>query len=372
MEKKYVALVFGTRPEAIKMAPLIRALECSKKFKPLVILTAQHREMLDQVMDIFEIKADYDLDLMKPGQSIDYVISQSLRPLMDIFEKNNPLAVLVHGDTSTTFAASLASFYCRIPVGHVEAGLRTNNIYSPYPEEMNRRLTGRISTFHFAPTQGAKKNLLKENVLESAIEVTGNTVIDALLWALEKPFEFKNGDLKEFLDRPEKLILVTAHRRENHGKPLELLFNDLLALVQERDDIKILYPVHPNPNVLKPAEKILKHPRIKLTTPKEYLEFINLMKLAHIILTDSGGLQEEGPALGKPVLVYRDTTERPEAVEANTAVLLGVGQGVARTMVNRLLDSEEEYQKMSCAVNPFGTGNASKQIVDFLEKRLVF
>jgi UDP-N-acetylglucosamine 2-epimerase (non-hydrolysing) len=371
MNKKSIALVFGTRPEAVKMAALCRVIKNSKVFKPLIILTAQHRQMLDQVMNIFGLSADYDLDLMKPGQTIDYVVSASLGPLMKIFERENPVAVLVHGDTSTTFAASLASYYCRIPVGHVEAGLRTDNIYSPFPEEMNRRLTGALSTFHFAPTSGARDNLLKENISNQAIAVTGNTVIDALLWALQMPFEFEDKALKNFLDTPEKLILVTAHRRENHGKPLENLFKDLLRLVSERKDVKVIYPVHPNPKVLEPARRLLDHERIFLTHPQEYLSFINLMKESHIILTDSGGLQEEGPALGKPVLVFRDTTERPEAVAAGTARLLGLGQGAAFNSVSKLLKFEDEYNKMAKAVNPFGDGKASARILQFLEKNLI-
>lgn len=369
--KKKIILVFGTRPEAVKMAPLYDALSDDPDFEAVTVVTAQHREMLDQVMDIFGMKAAHDLDLMKPNQPITYVMTQGLEALHAIFAAERPEAVLVHGDTTTTFVASLAAFYARIPVGHVEAGLRTGNIYSPFPEEMNRRLTGTICTWHFAPTEAARRNLATEGVPSERIVITGNTVIDALRTALSKPYDFEDPDLARAASVPgERLILVTAHRRENFGAPLESLFRAILEIADRHPDTRFIYPVHMNPNVTEPAHRILKHPRVLLCKPLEYLPFINLMARSHLILTDSGGLQEEGPSLGKPVIVFRDTTERPEAIEAGTALLAGNDFDGVLGALDSLLSDATLYSSMANAVNPFGDGHAAGRIVSFLRGAL--
>ncbi|PKK91966.1 MAG: UDP-N-acetylglucosamine 2-epimerase (non-hydrolyzing) [Candidatus Wallbacteria bacterium HGW-Wallbacteria-1] len=366
-----IILVFGTRPEAIKMAPLFLQLQKHGEFEPVIVITAQHRDMLDQVMDIFEMTPCHDLDLMKPDQPITHVVSQGIEKLFTIISSEKPDGVLVHGDTTTTFVASLASFYARVPVGHIEAGLRTGNIYSPFPEEMNRRLTSRVAAWHFAPTDGARSNLLREGIADHSIAVTGNTVIDALRIAIEKPFEFNHPKLRELIEENRKIILVTAHRRENFGAPLNNLFSDLLDFVAENEDFHIVYPVHPNPNVLKPATEKLVHPRILLVQPLDYLPFVNLMNHCFAIVTDSGGLQEEAPGLGKPVIVFRDTTERPEAIEAGTAILAGTERGNVLGHLKRLVLEPEFFKTMAQATNPFGDGNASIRIVDFLRSRLL-
>ncbi|MDO6707170.1 non-hydrolyzing UDP-N-acetylglucosamine 2-epimerase [Photobacterium sp. 1_MG-2023] len=372
MSKKKVLTVFGTRPEAIKMAPLVHALAEDERFDAKVCVTAQHREMLDQVLELFEIHPDYDLNLMKAGQTLNDVTARILTELKPVLQEFQPDVVLVHGDTATTFAASLAAYYEQIPVGHVEAGLRTGNIYSPWPEEANRRLTGTLTKYHFAPTETSKDNLLKENFCPSNIYVTGNTVIDALLMVKEKIDT--NEDLKAtlasnfpFLDEDKKLILVTGHRRESFGGGFERICQSLAETAKQHPNVQILYPVHLNPNVREPVNRILADvENVFLIEPQQYLPFIYLMSRAHIILTDSGGIQEEAPSLGKPVLVMRDTTERPEAVAAGTVKLVGTDVDIIVNSLNELLTNKERYQKMSFAHNPYGDGKACERILSSL------
>lgn len=374
MIKKKVLTVFGTRPEAIKMAPLVHALAFDDRFEAKCCVTAQHREMLDQVLELFEIRPDYDLDLMKAGQTLNDVTAGILQKLKPVLQEFKPDVVLVHGDTATTFAASLAAYYEQIAVGHVEAGLRTGNIYSPWPEEANRRLTGVLTKYHFAPTETSKQNLLKENFEPSNIIVTGNTVIDALLMVKQKIDS--NTNLKStiaeqfhFLDENKKLILVTGHRRESFGGGFERICEALVTVARMHSDVQILYPMHLNPNVREPVNRILGDvDNILLVEPQQYLPFIYLMDKAHIILTDSGGIQEEAPSLGKPVLVMRDTTERPEAVEAGTVKLVGTDVNQIVTNLDELLSDADAYQKMSYAHNPYGDGKACQRILEELVK----
>lgn len=362
-----VLSVFGTRPEAIKMAPVVNALKAAADIDAQVCVTAQHRQMLDQVLDLFDIKPDHDLNIMKPGQDLTDITSNILLGMRDLFKKNKYDLLLVHGDTTTTMAAALAAFYEKIPVGHVEAGLRTGNIYAPWPEEMNRSMVGRIAALHFAPTERAKNSLLREGVTDSHILVTGNTVIDALQQVVEK---LKTPALAEgfkqqfgFLDSNKKLILVTGHRRENFGDGFERICQALKTL-SERPDVQIVYPVHLNPSVQEPVKRILgTASHVHLIEPQDYLPFVYLMSQAHIIITDSGGVQEEAPSLGKPVLVMRDTTERPEAVEAGTVKLVGTDLQKIVTETHRLLDDPAAYQSMARALNPYGDGLASSRIV---------
>ncbi|MDI6640868.1 MAG: UDP-N-acetylglucosamine 2-epimerase (non-hydrolyzing) [Elusimicrobiota bacterium] len=374
MSYKKILIVFGTRPEAIKMVPVIKQLEiCSSKFDVKVCVTAQHRKMLDQVLEIFKIKSDYDLNIMEEGQTLYYITTACLNRLKNVLEKEKPDLVLVHGDTTTTFAASLAAFYQKIPVGHVEAGLRSFDFFNPYPEELNRVVTDRLCSLLFAPTQRAKMNLLKEGIPKEKIFVTGNTVIDTLYLALKKKHKFTNLTLKKLFHSPlvyrSPLILVTAHRRENFGKPLQNICFALKRIVTEYKNIIIVYPVHPNPNVQGVVKKILcNHPRIHLTAPLNYLDFLNLMKLCYFIVTDSGGLQEESAALGKPVLVLRKVTERPEAVEEGTAKVIGIEQEKIYRAISELLENRKLYCQMATAKNPFGDGKASIRIVNILEK----
>ncbi|MDV5172117.1 non-hydrolyzing UDP-N-acetylglucosamine 2-epimerase [Photobacterium rosenbergii] len=371
--RQRVLTVFGTRPEAIKMAPLVKALETDVRFEAKVCVTAQHREMLDQVLELFQIEPDYDLDLMRSGQSLNDVTARILTTMKPVLEEFKPDVVLVHGDTATTFAASLAAYYQQIAVGHVEAGLRTGNIYSPWPEEANRKLTGALSRFHFAPTDTSKENLLKENIDESNITVTGNTVIDALLMVKDKidnDEELKSHLVKQFpfLDNNKKLILVTGHRRESFGGGFERICEALVKIANEHSNSQILYPVHLNPNVREPVNRILAGVNnVHLIEPQQYLPFIYLMNRAHIILTDSGGIQEEAPSLGKPVLVMRETTERPEAVKAGTVKLVGTDVDKIVKSINDLLSDEKLYTAMSRAHNPYGDGNACQRIIDCLQ-----
>ncbi len=364
--------VFGTRPEAIKMAPLVHALSADSRFESKVCVTAQHREMLDQVLELFEITPDYDLNLMKHGQTLNEVTARILTEIKPVYEEFKPDVVLVHGDTATTFAASLAAYYEQISVGHVEAGLRTGNIYSPWPEEGNRKLTGALTKYHFAPTETSQQNLLTENFPSENIYITGNTVIDALLMIKNKIDSDKglNVFLSEklpMLDESKKLILVTGHRRESFGGGFERICESLAITAKRYPDAQILYPMHLNPNVREPVNRILKGIKnIFLIEPQQYLPFIYLMNRAHIILTDSGGIQEEAPSLGKPVLVMRDTTERPEAVEAGTVKLVGTNVEVMTAAINELMDNEEAYKKMSFAHNPYGDGKACNKILDLL------
>lgn len=363
-----VLLVFGTRPEAIKMAPVVKTLKRTPEIDARVCVTAQHREMLDQVLNLFEIVPDYDLDLMKPGQSLFEITSGALTGLKEVLGEVSPDLVLVHGDTTTTLTASLAAYYKRIPVGHIEAGLRTGNIYSPWPEEINRKVVGAIARLHFAPTERAKQNLIAENIGEDQIIVTGNTVIDALLQVVEKleaaPSKSKEFDEAFGIDPMRRMILVTGHRRESFGDGFQRIC-DALTELAERDDIQIIFPVHLNPNVKGPVEDRLGSlERVNLIAPQDYLPFVHLMRRADIILTDSGGVQEEAPSLGKPVLVMRETTERPEAVDAGTVKLVGTDRELIYGEVSNLLDDQEAYQSMSLAHNPYGDGLASARIRD--------
>ena len=363
-----ILTVFGTRPEAIKMAPVVKALSQTPGVDSQVCVTAQHRQMLDQVLELFEIKPDYDLDLMRPGQDLTDITSNVLLGMRATLQACQPDLVLVHGDTTTTCAAAMAAYYQRIAVGHVEAGLRTGDIYAPWPEEMNRRLTGSLTQLHFAPTPTARENLLRENVPQSQIHVTGNTVIDALLQVVQRIENDKSlrQELDEkftFLDTSRRLILVTGHRRENFGQGFEQICHALARLAQ-RPDVQIVYPVHLNPNVQEPVKRLLGGAgNIHLIPPQDYLPFVALMHRAELIITDSGGVQEEAPSLGKPVLVMRDTTERPEAVEAGTVRLVGTDSECIISEATRLLDDAAAYASMARAHNPYGDGKAAGRIV---------
>ena len=371
---KTILIVFGTRPEAIKMAPVVSELRCSPMLNVKVCVTAQHREMLDQVLHLFNITPDYDLNLMRAGQDLSDITSRVICEMRPVLIDCRPDVVLVHGDTTTAMAAGLAAFYAKVPVGHVEAGLRTNNIYSPWPEEMNRRLVGRLATIHFAPTPLAQANLVAEGVATDTIHVTGNTVIDALFDVINRLESDRalNSELENrfgFIDSTKRMILVTGHRRENFGGGFE---NICLALskLAERDDVNIVYPVHLNPNVQEPVHRLLLGSNnVLLIDPLEYVPFTYLMKRAHIVLTDSGGIQEEAPSLGKPVLVMRDNTERPEAVTAGTVRLVGTDVERIVGSANALLDSPAQYAQMAGAHNPYGDGKASLRIREVLETR---
>ena len=374
---KKVLLVFGTRPEAIKMAPLVKAFEQESSIDSKVCVTAQHREMLDQVLDMFDIKPDYDLNIMKPGQDLFDVTSNVLLGLKDVLNDFNPDVVLVHGDTTTTSSASLAAFYNKIKVGHVEAGLRTGDLYSPWPEEANRQITGVLANYHFAPTTTSENNLVKENKNPENIIVVGNTVIDALFMIVEKienNIEFKNTiensiNSQYELKEDKKIILVTGHRRENFGDGFINICEALKAIATNNPDVDIVYPVHLNPNVQKPVKEILSNTsNVYLIDPLQYEQFIYMMNKSYFIITDSGGVQEEAPSLGKPVLVMRDTTERPEAVEAGTVKLVGTNKETIITEAQKLLENQEEYNKMSKAHNPYGDGKACERIVEFIEQ----
>lgn len=370
MKKIKVVSIFGTRPEAIKMAPLVKELEKhSDVIESKVLITAQHREMLDQVLDIFEIKPDYDLNLMKHGQTITDITSGVLKGVEEVLGEYRPDIVLVHGDTTTTFSAALAAFYQKVAVGHVEAGLRTGNIYSPYPEEMNRMLTGRLASWHYAPTELNRKNLLAENVSDDNIIVTGNTVIDALYYVTEKDYEFESEELRNIDFENERVILLTCHRRENWGEPMENIFTAVRIIAEKYPDSKIIFPMHKNPLVRDTARRIMgESPNIVLTEPLEYQPFAKLMSRSYLILTDSGGIQEEAPGLGKPVIVLRTETERPEAVEAGTVKVAGTDTDTIVEMVSALMDSKKEYEAMSKANNPYGDGRASQRIVENIIK----
>jgi UDP-N-acetylglucosamine 2-epimerase (non-hydrolysing) len=364
-----VMTIFGTRPEAIKMAPVVKELKKVVDIDTKVVVTAQHREMLDQVLQLFSIQPDYDLDLMKQQQDLFSITCGVLEGMKDILEKERPDLVLVHGDTTTTMAASLAAFYARIPVGHVEAGLRTRNKYSPYPEEMNRTLTGRIADLHFAPTDTSRENLLHEATARFKIWVTGNTVIDALLETVEQAYEF--GPEFAGIDFGKRLLVVTTHRRENWGEPMREIYRALIDLVEEFPDVEAVFPVHKNPVVRDVARELLEgRERIHLLEPLEYQPFANLLKASYLVLTDSGGLQEEAPSLGKPVLVLRDTTERPEAVQAGTVKLVGTNRKRVYKEAHLLLADADEYNKMARAINPYGDGKAARRIAKVITEYL--
>lgn len=358
--------IFGTRPEAIKMAPVIQELRRHPEIETKVCVTAQHREMLDQVMNLFHLKADYDLNIMAQGQTLYDITGRVLRGLQEVFAKERPDCVLVHGDTTTTFTAALAAFYAQIPVGHVEAGLRTGNLLSPFPEEANRQLTGVLARYHFAPTETARANLLRENKKGENIYVVGNTVIDALLATVKKDYTFEDKEIEQ-IEEHKRVILVTTHRRENLGAPMHHVYRALRRLVDDIPDTEIVFPVHRNPLVREAvAEELEGHDRIHLVEPMEYEPFTNLMARSAIVLTDSGGIQEEAPSLGKPVLVLRDTTERPEAVEAGTVALVGTDEEAIYETAHRLLTDEAAYRQMAEAVNPYGDGKAAARIAGWL------
>lgn len=367
-----ILTVFGTRPEAIKMAPLALALAADERFDAKVCVTGQHREMLDQVLELFDIRPEFDLNIMKPGQDLTDVSTAILQGMKSVFSDFKPDMVLVHGDTATTFATSLAAYYQQIPVAHVEAGLRTGNLYSPWPEEGNRKLTGALAQLHFAPTTNSRDNLLKEGIPTSRIVVTGNTVIDALLDVMKRLDEDQElyaraAEPGAFLDPARKLILVTGHRRESFGGGFERICQALMEVAQLHPEVDIVYPVHLNPNVREPVNRLLSGiGNIYLIEPLDYLPFVHMMSRAHIILTDSGGIQEEAPSLGKPVLVMRDTTERPEAVAAGTVKLVGSDTANIVRELNKLLLDQEAYRTMSFAHNPYGDGRACQRIIDTL------
>jgi UDP-N-acetylglucosamine 2-epimerase (non-hydrolysing) len=386
IDMKRIMLVFGTRPEAIKMAPLVKEFEKHPdEFDTIVCVTGQHREMLDQVLKIFDIKPNYDLNIMKQGQDLYDVTCRVLTGMRDVLKEVQPDVVLVHGDTTTSTASALAAFYQQIPVGHVEAGLRTRNIYSPWPEEMNRQITGRIATYNFSPTQLSRQNLLEERVDDEKITVTGNTVIDALYWVVEKikndkdlsielqDILLKAGYNTNRLNTGRRLVLITGHRRENFGDGFIHICNAIKTLTQNYPDVDFVYPMHLNPNVRKPIHEVFGEDLSDLGNmffiePLEYLSFVYLMEKSSIVLTDSGGIQEEAPGLGKPVLVMRNTTERPEALDAGTVKLVGTDYDTIVNSISTLLNNKEEYNKMSKAVNPYGDGKACGRIVDFIKK----
>ncbi len=361
-----VMSIFGTRPEAIKMAPLVKELEKREEIKSIVCVTAQHREMLDQVLNTFDIKPDYDLNIMKQGQTLADVTTRALIGLEEVIKEVKPDIVLVHGDTTTTFAGALAAFYNQVAIGHVEAGLRTDDKYSPYPEEMNRQCVDRMTDLYFAPTEISKNNLLKENISEEKIYVTGNTAIDAMSTTVDE--DYVHPDL-EWIKPDERMILLTAHRRENLGEPMLHIFKAVKRIVDEFSDIKVIYPIHMNPKVREVASEVFDGcDRIRLIEPLEVFDFHNFQNKSYIILTDSGGIQEEAPSLGKPVLVLRDTTERPEGIKAGTLKLVGTDEEVIYEETKKLLTNINEYEKMSKASNPYGDGHASERIVDAIVK----
>ncbi len=365
MQKIKLMTVFGTRPEAIKMCPLVLEMRKYPEYiQPIVAVTAQHREMLDQVLDLFGIVPDYDLNIMTSGQTLYDVTTRALMGLKAVMEEAKPDMVLVHGDTTTTFAGALAAFYAQIPVGHVEAGLRTGNKYSPYPEEMNRKLTGAIADMHFAPTSTSKANLLQENVNPQNILVTGNTVIDALQTTVRSDYHFADEDFNKVFAEGHRLILMTTHRRENLGEPMRHVYRALKSVLEAHEDVEAIFPVHKNPKVREIVREELGHlSRVHLIEPMDYEPFANLMAKVDVVLTDSGGIQEEAPALGKPVLVLRDTTERPEAVDAGTVKLVGTAYEDVLRETNLLLDDADHYRSMAEAANPYGDGKACERIV---------
>ena len=368
---KKIITIFGTRPEAIKMAPLVKELEKREGIESKICVTAQHREMLDQVLELFDIKPDFDLNIMKTKQSLTGITNRILEGLEDIFKEEKPDMILVHGDTTTTFSSALAAYYQQIKVGHVEAGLRTFDKYFPFPEEMNRKLTGAIADLHFSPTKGAKNNLLREGIDEKSIYITGNTVIDAMLHTVEEDYVFENEELNKIDFKNKKVIMITAHRRENWGEGISNICEALNQIVNENKDVELVYLVHLNPIVKDMVyEKLGNKERIHLLNPLDTKETHNLMNKCFMVMTDSGGLQEEAPHLGKPVLVLRDVTERPEAVEYGTVKLVGTNKEKIIDEANILINSKEAYEKMSKAVNPYGDGKASERICDAIMKYL--
>lgn len=361
---KKVMVVFGTRPEAIKMAPLVKELKKREHIQTIVCVTAQHREMLDQVLHVFDIVPEYDLNIMKAGQSLSFITNRVLMGMEEVIQKEQPDILLVHGDTTTTYASALAAYYHHVAIGHVEAGLRTYQKYSPFPEEMNRQMVGVLADYHFAPTQESKQNLLQEGKKEDRVFVTGNTAIDALATTVRSEY---HNDVLEWVAN-DRLVLLTAHRRENVGEPMRHIFRAIRRIVDENEDVKVVYPIHMNPVIRDIAQEILQgHNRIRIIDPLEVIDFHNFMNKAYMILTDSGGIQEEAPSLGKPVLVLRDTTERPEGIKAGTLKLAGTQEDNIYKMMKELLNNKEIYDIMSQARNPYGDGFASKRIVDIIE-----
>ena len=372
MEKIKVMSVFGTRPEAIKMAPLVKEIEKDARFESIVCVTAQHREMLDSVLDIFDIKPQYDLNIMAHGQTIIDISNKVLKGVDEVIKKENPHIVLVHGDTSTTLNGALAAFYNKVPVGHVEAGLRSYDIYSPFPEESNRKLTGAITNLHFAPTKTNENNLLSEGVNKEKIYVTGNTVIDALLSVVNENHIFEDKTLNNIDFDNRKVILLTTHRRENWGEPMVNIFKAMIELIENNDDVEVIFPMHRNPSIREVAHKHFDkyEGKVHLIEPLEYVEFTNLMAKVYLIMTDSGGIQEEAPALGKPVMVLRTETERPEAVEAGTVKLAGIEKDNIVNVANELINNEKKYYIMAQAINPYGDGTACNKIIQVLAEVL--
>ena len=362
-----VMTIFGTRPEAIKMAPLVKELEKRKEIECIVCVTAQHREMLDQVLNIFNIKPKYDLNIMKSGQTLTEITAKVLTNLDEIIKNEKPNIILVHGDTTTTFAGALAAFYNQVDIGHVEAGLRTYNKYSPFPEEMNRQMVDRMSDMFFAPTEISKNNLLKEDIPKEKIYITGNTAIDAMKYTVNKDY---SNELFDWIGE-DKFILLTAHRRENLGEPMYNIFRAIKRIVDENKDVKVIYPIHMNPKIREIANEIIGHEeRIKIIEPLEVIDFHNFINRSYLILTDSGGIQEEAPSLGKPVLVLRDTTERPEGIDAGTLKLVGTNEDTIYNEAKELLENKASYDKMSGACNPYGDGSASLRIIEAIKKNL--
>lgn len=364
-----VMTVFGTRPEGIKMAPIIKAMENVPEIDSITCVTAQHREMLDQVLNLFQISPDYDLNIFKPGQTLTEITMKALEGLEGVIKEVKPDILLVQGDTTTVFSGALAAFYQKVKIGHVEAGLRSGNLYSPYPEEANRKLTGILTDFHFAPTETSRSNLLREDYPEDKIFVTGNTVIDALQYAVKDDFHFDNQLLNDIDYKNKKVILVTSHRRENIGKPMENIFSAINDISLKYDEVEVVFPIHLNPKVREIAhEKFDGNKKVHLIEPLDYEPFTNLMAKSYLIVTDSGGLQEEAPSLGKPVLVVREETERPEGIEAGTAKLVGTNYDNIYSNLDTLISDSEEYAKMANAVNPYGDGKASERIIDIILK----
>lgn len=364
-----VLTVFGTRPEGIKMAPIIKTMEKTEGIENIICITAQHRQMLDQVLDLFNIEPDYDLNIFKPGQSLTEITKRALEGLEQVIMETTPDVLLVQGDTTTVFSGALAAFYQKVKVGHVEAGLRSGNIYSPYPEEANRKLTGILTDFHFAPTENNRQNLLREGYSDENIFITGNTVIDALYYVIKEDYQFSQSNLNGIDFENKRVILLTSHRRENIGKPMENIFSAVKDIVNRYDDVELVFPIHLNPKVRDIAYRVFDDKeRIHIIEPLDYEPFTNLIAKSHLVVTDSGGLQEEAPSLGKPVLVVREETERPEGIEAGTAKLVGTQYDNIYRELDILLSQEEEYHKMANAVNPYGDGKASERIVDIILK----
>lgn len=372
MKKIKTLIIFGTRPEAVKMAPIIKVLKNDENFITKVCVTAQHRDMLDQVLKIFDIEPDYDLNIFQKGQTLTQITCRALMGLEEVIEEFKPDLILVQGDTTTVFTGALAAFYHQVKIGHVEAGLRSNNLYSPYPEEANRMLTGVITDFHFAPTKTSRQNLLREGYDDNKIFITGNTSIDSLFQVIDSSYKFDNPLINNIDFRNKKVILLTAHRRENIGEPMENIFSSIKDIINQNQDVEVIYPMHLNPKVREIAKKILGNmDRVHLIEPLDYLPFTNLMAKCYLVVTDSGGIQEEAPSLGKPVIVVRQETERPEGIESGTAKLVGVDKNDIYNVLHILINDKDEYGKMANAVNPYGDGKAAEHIVNAIKSKML-